>query len=141
MWSTKRCAPVSASRRGHVGARYRKRSHTHSGSGPGLISTSSTNLPTNSRPRPTRRASGPGLGLARQRGMILPDVNVLVHAHNADSAVHQRARDWWDECLSGAEGVGLAWAALLGFIRLTTNRRIVSEPLPVHDVMARIESW
>jgi uncharacterized protein len=73
--------------------------------------------------------------------MILPDVNVLVHAHNADSAVHSQARRWWDECLAGSEGVGLAWAALLGFIRLTTNRRIVAEPLAVTDVMARIESW
>ena len=49
--------------------------------------------------------------------MILPDVNVLVHAHNADSAVHSHARRWWDECLMGPEGVGLAWATLLGFIR------------------------
>ena len=73
--------------------------------------------------------------------MILPDVNVLVHAHNADSAVHASARHWWDECLSGSEGVGLAWAALLGFIRLTTNRRVVANPLRVHDVMARIGSW
>ena len=73
--------------------------------------------------------------------MILPDVNVLVHAHNSDSAVHLRAHRWWDECLSGPEGVGLAWAALLGFVRLTTNRKVVAEPLPVRDVMARIESW
>lgn len=73
--------------------------------------------------------------------MILPDVNVLVHAHNADSAVHQRARSWWDACLAGPEGVGLAWVALLGFIRITTNRRIVARPLPVGDVTARIQSW
>ena len=73
--------------------------------------------------------------------MILPDVNVLVHAHNADSAVHARARGWWDKCLSGPEGVGLAWAALLGFIRLTTNRRVLARPLAVREVMTRIESW
>ena len=73
--------------------------------------------------------------------MILPDVNVLVHAHNADSPVHDRARRWWDACLAGPEGVGLAWATLLGFIRLTTNRRVVVAPLPVGDVMARIASW
>jgi hypothetical protein len=73
--------------------------------------------------------------------MILPDVNVLVHAHNTDSAVHERARQWWDKCLRGPEGVGLAWATLLGFIRLTTNRRIVAHPLPVADIAARIASW
>lgn len=73
--------------------------------------------------------------------MILPDVNVLVHAHNSDSAVHEAARSWWDNCLSGSEGVGLAWAALLGFVRLTTNRKIVARPLAVSDVMARIQGW
>jgi uncharacterized protein len=73
--------------------------------------------------------------------MILPDINVLVHAHNVDSAVHARARQWWDECLEGPEGIGLAWATLLGFIRLTTNRRIVTRPLAVGDVTLRIESW
>jgi len=73
--------------------------------------------------------------------MILPDVNVLVHAHNADSAVHQRARQWWDACLRGPEAVGLAWATLLGFIRLTTSRRIVAHPLPIADVMQRIATW
>jgi uncharacterized protein len=73
--------------------------------------------------------------------MILPDVNVLVHAHNADSPVHDTARRWWDACLSGTEGVGLAWAAILGFVRITTNRRVVAHPLPVQDVMSRLETW
>jgi len=73
--------------------------------------------------------------------MILPDVNVLVHAHNADSAVHEKARRWWELCLSGSEGVGLAWVATLGFIRVATNRRIVQRPLAVSDVMQRLEQW
>ncbi len=73
--------------------------------------------------------------------MILPDVNVLVHAHNADSAVHQKARLWWDSCLSGNEGIGLAWATMLGFVRITTNRKVVARPLPVQDVMHRLAAW
>jgi len=73
--------------------------------------------------------------------MILPDVNVIVHAHNVDSAVHAPARKWWNSCLAGPEGVGLAWATVLGFIRLTTNRKIVARPLAVRDIMLRIASW
>jgi hypothetical protein len=73
--------------------------------------------------------------------VILPDVNVLVHAHNSDSAVHEAARTWWDACLAGTEGVGLAWATILGFVRITTNRKIVVRPLRVADVMARIQGW
>ncbi len=73
--------------------------------------------------------------------MILPDVNVLVHAHNSDSPFHEPARNWWNECLAGTEGVGLAWIALLGFVRISTHRKILLRPLHVDDVMARIESW
>jgi toxin-antitoxin system PIN domain toxin len=35
----------------------------------------------------------------------------------------------------------LAWATLLGFVRITTNRRIVARPLAVGDVMAYIHAW
>ena len=73
--------------------------------------------------------------------MILPDVNVLVHAHNTDSAIHLQARRWWDGCLAGVEGVGLAWATMLGFVRITTNRKVVARPLPIQDVMQRLQDW
>lgn len=73
--------------------------------------------------------------------MILPDVNVLVHAQNADSAAHEKARRWWDARLSRSEGMGLAWATMLRFIRITTNRKVVARPLAVPDVMARLADW
>ena len=73
--------------------------------------------------------------------MILPDVNLLVHAHNSDSPVHEPARRWWDGCLAGTEGVGLAWIVMLGFIRITTHPRVLLRPLPAGDALDRIESW
>lgn len=73
--------------------------------------------------------------------MILPDVNVLIHAHNSDSSVHTKARLWWDACLAGTEGIGLAWATMLGFVRLTTNRKVLMRPLTTADVMDRLETW
>ena len=73
--------------------------------------------------------------------MILPDVNLLIHAHNADSPVHDAARRWWDGLLGGTVGVGLAWVVVLGFIRITTHRGILMNPLPVTDVLDRLASW
>lgn len=73
--------------------------------------------------------------------MILPDVNVLIHAHNEDSPIHVRAREWWEGCLAGSKGVGLAWVAMLGFVRITTHRRILDQPLGVDSVLGRLESW
>ena len=73
--------------------------------------------------------------------MILPDVSVLVHAYNADSAVFHRARDWWRGCLGGTQGVGLPWVSILGFVRITTHRSILRNPLPVSEVTALVDGW
>lgn len=73
--------------------------------------------------------------------MILPDINVLIHAHNLDSPIHERACAWWDERLSGSEGIGLAWVTILGFIRIATHPRIMARPLPVASVNDRLASW
>lgn len=118
-----------------VGGRFPRSPPICSSSGPESISTSLINSWTSLRPRVTRRNSD------RPLDMILPDVNVLVHAYNSDSPFHLRARRWWSECLSGPEGVGLAWTTVLGFIRLTTNRRVVAAPIPVHDVTGWVASW
>jgi toxin-antitoxin system PIN domain toxin len=37
--------------------------------------------------------------------------------------------------------VGLAWATILGFVRITTNHRILARPLAVADVMERVQVW
>ncbi|MEM7482824.1 MAG: type II toxin-antitoxin system VapC family toxin [Acidobacteriota bacterium] len=73
--------------------------------------------------------------------MILPDVNVLIHAHNQDSPIHQDALRWWQECLAGRIGVGLAWVTLLGFLRISTHRRILASPLPHRLVLQDIGRW
>jgi predicted nucleic acid-binding protein len=58
--------------------------------------------------------------------MILPDVNLL-HSGNSDSLPqHALARPWLEGLLNGSEPVGLAPVAVLGFIRLSTNRPLRS---------------
>ena len=74
--------------------------------------------------------------------MILPDVNLLLHAYNADSPVHGRARAWWEGVLSRpVPGVGLAWAVALAYIRITTHPRIMENPLNVALALAHVEAW
>jgi predicted nucleic acid-binding protein len=41
------------------------------------------------------------------------------------SAHHGQSRSWLDSSLAGAEAVGLAWIALLAFIRIATNAAIL----------------
>lgn len=73
--------------------------------------------------------------------MIVPDINLLVHAYNEQSSVHEKARAWWEELLSDPAPVGLPWVVTLGFIRITTHPRIVANPLPAVTACAHVASW
>jgi len=73
--------------------------------------------------------------------MKLPDVNVLLSAVNEASDDHALARDWLEQACNASEGIGFAWVALLGFLRLTTRRAILPSPLPVEDALGVIRAW
>lgn len=73
--------------------------------------------------------------------MIIPDVNILVHAYDPAFPGHRAVREWWEDTLNLERPVGLAWAAVLGFIRIATNRAIVANPLPARDAVAVVRTW
>ena len=73
--------------------------------------------------------------------MIVPDVNLLLLSHDAQSRRHAAARAWWEGLMNGTDTVGLPWASILGFIRIATNRRILSNPLDVAGACSRARSW
>ena len=74
--------------------------------------------------------------------MIIPDVNLLIHAYNRGSPVHEVSRAWWEKVLSrSAPAVGLPWIVVLGYIRLTTHPRVMSHPLSAATACADVESW
>lgn len=73
--------------------------------------------------------------------MILPDINLLVYAHNLRVPQHPKALAWWEQCLQGQQGVALPWVVIQGFVRITTHPKIFHHPLPVTDALARVEEW
>lgn len=62
--------------------------------------------------------------------MILPDVNVLVYAFRREADRHQRYAAWLAEVVAGGDEIALHDPALIGFVRIVTNPRIVSAPAP-----------
>ena len=61
--------------------------------------------------------------------MLLPDVNICVHAiapHTSDGA--ERIRDWLDRALVGHEAVGFSELVLSAMIRISTNPRVFVRP-------------
>ena len=73
--------------------------------------------------------------------MVIVDANVLLYAVNADARQHEIAREWLDDALSGAEGVGLPWVVLLAFLRIATNPRATPQPLSIEDATAQVDAW
>lgn len=71
----------------------------------------------------------------------MPDVNVLVYVINPDALQHVAARRWLEDAFRDPAGVGFAWFALLGFLRLTTQRGILSKPLSVEDALRFVDEW
>lgn len=73
--------------------------------------------------------------------MIIPDLNLVLYATIVGFAQHQEARQWWEELLSGDEGVGIVAPVALGFVRLTTGRRMLETPMTVHQASEHVNSW
>jgi hypothetical protein len=73
--------------------------------------------------------------------MILVDANLLIYAVNGDAPLHEPARRWWETELSGTTRVGLAWPVLLAFLRITTRRGILEQPLDADAALEYVSSW
>lgn len=73
--------------------------------------------------------------------MIIPDVNLLVYAYNADAKSHEQARNWWEGLLSGDEPVRLPWAVCCGFVRIMTHPAVLLTPLTPARAIAHVRSW
>ncbi|MGI8610438.1 MAG: type II toxin-antitoxin system VapC family toxin [Candidatus Dormibacteria bacterium] len=62
--------------------------------------------------------------------MVLPDVNVLVHAHREDAPLHALCRDWLHDIMESPQAFGVADLVLSGFLRVVTHPRVFAQPTP-----------
>lgn len=73
-------------------------------------------------------------------GMLLPDVNVLIYAHRAESPEHAAYARWLTDLASGREPFALSELVLGGVIRIVTNPRVFRTPTPLETVMAFVRA-
>jgi len=73
--------------------------------------------------------------------LIVPDINLLVYAHNETAPLHRGARAWWEELMQKEMPIGLPWAVVFGFVRLVTHAAVLEDPLPPGEALDRVESW
>ena len=73
--------------------------------------------------------------------MVIVDANILLYAVDRASVHHERSRSWLDAALAGSEAVGLAWVALLAFIRIGTNASIFARPMTADEAAEQVQAW
>jgi toxin-antitoxin system PIN domain toxin len=73
--------------------------------------------------------------------VIVPDSNLLLHAHNTASPYYGAARKWWEECLSNREPVGLAYPVIFAFLRASTSAKVFPVPLTLTKASLHITRW
>ena len=73
--------------------------------------------------------------------MIIPDLNLIIYAHDPYSSRHAAALRWWEDLLNSKRPVGLAWITILGFIRLSTHPRLTTNPMTPREAIERVKSW
>lgn len=73
--------------------------------------------------------------------VIVPDVNLLLYASVTAFEQHPAARSWWEQTLSDVEPMGLTAPAALGFVRIATHRRVLTDPMPLSDARRTVQGW
>jgi toxin-antitoxin system PIN domain toxin len=68
--------------------------------------------------------------------MILPDVNVLLHAFRSDSPQHIQYLKWLEDTINGDAAYGMSPQALSAVVRIATHPRIFVQPSRLPEVMA-----
>ncbi|HEY3779806.1 MAG TPA: TA system VapC family ribonuclease toxin [Fimbriimonadaceae bacterium] len=73
--------------------------------------------------------------------MIIPDINLVLYAHDSRSPFFSRANPWWEGLLNGVESVGLPWVVCLAFIRLTTQANVYGKPNTPEEAIETVSEW
>ena len=73
--------------------------------------------------------------------MKLVDTNLLIYAVYQSYPQHAAAKRFLEAAFSADEIVALPWAVIMGFLRISTNRRANRNPADVKTACAAVESW
>lgn len=73
--------------------------------------------------------------------MLVPDVNVFIYAAQADSERHAAATAWLSTAGDSDEVLGIPALVLSGFVRVSTNARMVTSRLSAPEAFARCDEF
>ncbi len=71
---------------------------------------------------------------------MLVDANLLLFAVDRSSPFHEAAA-WLTGVLNGGRRVGIPWASLAAFVRISTHPRASEHPLSPEGAWRHVEGW
>ncbi|MGH3096130.1 MAG: hypothetical protein ACRDMV_09050 [Streptosporangiales bacterium] len=72
---------------------------------------------------------------------MIVTADILLYAVDSSSPFHAASREWLEGALNGPARVGLPWASLTAFLRISTHPRASADPLEPQEARAFIEDW
>jgi toxin-antitoxin system PIN domain toxin len=73
--------------------------------------------------------------------MILIDTNLWLYAALRELPQHERARQWLESTINGDEPIALPLSVLLGMVRISTQARLMRQPLSTAEALDLVEGW
>jgi hypothetical protein len=73
--------------------------------------------------------------------VILIDANILLYAYVPSSKYHEPARAWLETTFSKPDPVGLSWATILAFLRISTTTRVLEHPFSAAEAAGIVSGW
>jgi toxin-antitoxin system PIN domain toxin len=73
--------------------------------------------------------------------VLIPDVNLLLYATIDAFPQHAKTRRWWEQAVNSGEEIGLADPAIFGFVRISTNPRLIKPPMPIEEAAGTVGTW
>jgi len=73
--------------------------------------------------------------------VILVDANLLIYAKGAEFPQHPRAAVWLESVVREGARIGLPWASVLAFLRVSTNARLFRRSLTMNHAWAQVQEW
>ncbi len=73
--------------------------------------------------------------------MTILDANILLYFYNADAPEHAKVAAWLEKLFNSPGVIGLPWATIWAFLRISTNPRIWPNPKSVEKAFDTVREW
>ena len=73
--------------------------------------------------------------------MMLIDTNLWLYGSLLELPHHSLAKRWLENTINGQEPIALPWSVVLGVVRISTQARILQNPLSPSQALDLVDGW